>query len=181
MKLWLVRHARPLIAAGTCYGAIDIPADDAATAVQAQALAEALPAGIPLWCSPLSRCAQLARALHELRPDLPSVVDARLAEMDFGEWEGRPWSDIPQVEYAAWLFDFATYRVGGGESVREFMRRVEAALTDARAHPEAVWITHGGVIRAVNLLVRGVRDIHRAGQWPREAPGHGTWAEILFE
>ena len=26
-RLWLVRHAAPLVAPGTCYGALDVPAD----------------------------------------------------------------------------------------------------------------------------------------------------------
>ncbi|MBP7567207.1 MAG: histidine phosphatase family protein [Burkholderiaceae bacterium] len=180
MKLWLVRHATPLIAAGTCYGASDIPADAAATEAQARDLAAVLPQGLPVICSTLGRCGQLSRALLALRPDLSVRTDARIAEMDFGAWEGRLWEDIPEPEYSAWIDDFAGYVVGGGESVRGFMARVEAALADSRRHAEAVWITHGGVIRAVSLLVQGVREVHKAGQWPREAPGHGTWREIMF-
>ncbi|RZI96210.1 MAG: phosphoglycerate kinase, partial [Rubrivivax sp.] len=166
---------------GTCYGASDIPADAVATEAQARSLAAALPQGLPVICSTLGRCGQLARALLALRPDLTLTTDARITEMDFGGWEGRHWDDIPQSEYAAWIHDFAGYTVGGGESVRGFMARVEAALADSRVHPEAVWITHGGVIRAVSLLVQGTREVHKAGQWPREAPGHGTWREIMFE
>ncbi|MBV8617950.1 MAG: phosphoglycerate kinase, partial [Curvibacter sp.] len=30
-RLWLVRHARQLIAPGTCYGRLDVPADPAHT------------------------------------------------------------------------------------------------------------------------------------------------------
>ena len=34
-RLWLVRHAQPVVATGTCYGALDVPADAAATQVAA--------------------------------------------------------------------------------------------------------------------------------------------------
>ncbi len=181
MKLWLVRHAKPLIEAGTCYGSSDVPADETATQTEAQALAKILPHGLPMVCSSLGRCGQLARALTALRPDLQAVPDPRITEMGFGQWEGQRWNDIPHHDYAAWIYDFWAWRVGGGESVQMFMQRVEAALGDVRVHPEAVWITHGGVIRAVTLLVQGVREVHKAGQWPREAPGHGQWQEIMFE
>ncbi len=182
MKLWLVRHSLPLIATGICYGSIDVPADEAATERQARALGAVLPKDLPVFSSPLRRCQQLGETLSDLRPDLQPQPDARLAEMSFGSWEGQRWDDISQKEYNTWLANFATHRVGGGESVREFMRRVSNAMVDtlatANALGEAVWITHAGVIRAVTLLASGVSDVTRAGQWPRQAPACGEWCEI---
>ncbi|RYF39718.1 MAG: phosphoglycerate kinase [Comamonadaceae bacterium] len=140
MKLWLVRHARPEIAPGHCYGSTDIPADTAATRDCAAALANALPEPrpqqAPLWvmCSPLQRCRQLADALQDLRPDLRATVDGRLAEMHFGAWENQPWSGIARDELDAWTADFGRYPAGGhGESVSAFMQRVAAALDDLAA------------------------------------------------
>ena len=69
MRLWLVRHATPLVAAGTCYGALDVAADAQATQQAALALARALPPGAVLRSSPLQRCTQLAAALFALRAD----------------------------------------------------------------------------------------------------------------
>ena len=176
MKLWLVRHAQPLVEEGTCYGATDLPAEAGATLTAAQALAAALPASLPVWCSPLRRCTALADALVALRPDLAWQPDPRLAEMDFGNWEGRAWNAIGEEELARWTADFLDHRCGGnGESVGIFMARVEAARSDtARAAQEAVWITHAGVIRAAGLLARGVLP-EQAEQWPREAVGFGQW------
>lgn len=129
MKLWLVRHAQPLVAPGICYGRLDLAADAAATADCARRLALELPAGIRVSASPLQRCAQLAQALQALRPDLVYRTDARLQEMDFGRWEGRAWQDIAPAELAAWTDDFAHYPAGGtGESVTAFMARVGAAF-----------------------------------------------------
>ena len=42
MRLWLVRHAQPLVAPGVCYGATDMPADVDATSQAAQALVDRL-------------------------------------------------------------------------------------------------------------------------------------------
>lgn len=168
MKLWLVRHAAPLVEDGLCYGASDVPADPAATLRAARALAPLLPPAIAMRCSPRKRCRQLAEALRSERPDLAPVDDARLAEMDFGCWEGRPWSAIARGEIDAWTADFAGYRCGGGENVTGLMARVAAALDDTRrGGRDALWVTHGGVVRAVRLLAAGVRLPARADEWPR--------------
>ena len=195
MKLWLVRHAQPLIDAGICYGRLDMAADAEATAECAAKLATQLPAGLRVVSSPLQRCEQLAHALHALRPDLAYKTDGQLQEMDFGQWEGRAWQDIPRAELEAWTSDFAHYNVGhDGESVAAFMARVGAAfegLTPQSQIPAMVprtmaqdsgvlWITHAGVIRAVALLAQGVRHIERANQWPVEAPKYGQWRTLAL-
>lgn len=179
MKLWLVRHAQPLIAPGVCYGATDVAADAQATQQAAHALAQALPLGLLLLSSPLQRCEQLANCLQGLRPDLVFKTDARLVEMDFGDWEGRCWDAIPQPDFDRWVADFGKHRFGGRESVQEFMLRVAGAWDETRAAGrDAVWVTHAGVIRAATLLAQGVRQIEQAAQWPREAPSFGGWREL---
>jgi alpha-ribazole phosphatase len=179
MKLWLARHATPLVAAGICYGRRDVAADAAATADCAQALAQRLPAGIRVSHSPLRRCAQLAQALSELRPDLALTSDPRLQEMDFGAWEGRAWQDIAPTELQAWTDGFAGYAAGGsGESTSQVMARVASAFDELQGRPDTLWITHAGVIRAAELIARGVRQISQAGDWPRNAPAYGQWCTL---
>jgi len=174
MKLWLARHARPLVADGVCYGASDVPADVQATLDAGADLAARLPPGLVVSSSPLSRCLQLADALQALRPELHCRRDARLAEMNFGAWEVRLWNDIAKEEFDAWTADFAHHRCGGGESVTQVMARTQAALADVRREAvDALWITHAGVIRAVGLLAGGVAVPLRAADWPRECPGFG--------
>lgn len=173
MRLWLVRHARPLVAPGLCYGASDVPADAAATAIAARELAAVLPQGLAVRSSPLKRCTALAEALGALRPDLVFGTDPRLAEMNFGRWEGRRWEDIPKPEFASWMADFAGFPVSGGESVSTFMARVDAAFAEVLAWPaDTVWITHAGVARAVLLLRSGIRP-RSAADWPQEGLGFG--------
>jgi alpha-ribazole phosphatase len=179
MKLWLVRHAQPLIESGICYGRLDIAADAGATAECARQLAAQLPASIRVITSPLQRCEHLAHALLGLRPDLTCKTDARLAEMDFGEWEGRAWQAIDPAELQAWTDDFAHYAVGQhGENVTAFMARVAATFDALQDQSDTLWITHAGVIRAVHLLAQGVRQIERADQWPLNAPKYGQWLTL---
>lgn len=182
MKLWLARHATPLIEAGICYGRQDVAADAAATAECAQALAKRLPAGTRVAHSPLQRCTQLAQALCTLRPDLACTSDPRLQEIDFGAWEGRAWQDISPAELQAWTDGFAGYAVGGsGESTSQVMARVASAFDELQGQADTLWITHAGVIRAVELIARGVRQIARADEWPVEAPSYGQWCTLKLQ
>jgi alpha-ribazole phosphatase len=130
----------------------------------------------------------LAQALLSLRPDLRSSApntpeDARLAEMDFGTWEGQRWAEIHHAELQAWTDNFAHYRAGGGESVQEFMDRVGEALRQAcigtAEDGDMVWVSHAGVARAVSLLSQGITHLDAAHQWPQAGPDFGEF--VIFD
>ena len=184
-RLWLVRHAAPLVPPGTCYGAWDVPADAQATRAAAERLATALPPEGRAACvaySTLQRCELLAHELQALRPDLTFTPDARLREMDFGRWEGQPWDAIGKSAIDAWVAGFATHAPGRGESLAQMLHRVAAALQTARewrinqGAKDVVWITHAGVARCVAWLQeRGESALPRSEDWPVAAPGWGEW------
>ncbi|HEX7863912.1 MAG TPA: histidine phosphatase family protein [Variovorax sp.] len=176
-RLWLQRHAPVVAEPGLCYGATDLEAHANGTQDAAERVAHGLPPGIALRSSPLRRCVALAETVATLRPDLSVQRDVRLAEMNFGEWEGRPWSAIPREEFDAWTANFADAPAGGnGESVRAFMQRVASAYDEWLASEgDALWITHAGVLRAVTLLRRGVRCPTAATDWPAGDIAFGSW------
>ena len=179
MTLWLVRHALPLIDKGICYGQLDVSSDLVATKACALELAEQLPNRIQVITSPLQRCELLAKDLCWLKPDLVLKTESKLQELNFGEWEGRPWADIPEAELTAWTNDFANHRAGGtGESTTQFMVRVAAAFDALDPAKDTLWVTHAGVIRAATLIAQGVRHIERADQWPVDAPSYGQWCKL---
>jgi alpha-ribazole phosphatase len=180
MKLLLVRHAQTTVAEGVCYGRTDVPVMPEVTRALAEVVAPALPAEVPLVCSPLARCADLAQAIAALRRDLRVQADTRIAEMDFGAWELRPWASIERAEFDAWARDFADAPAGGsGESTRQFMRRVGDAYDAWRdGGRDAIWVTHSGVIRAAWLLRDGVRCAERPDQWPRAPIAFGECVTI---
>lgn len=181
MKLLLVRHARTTAVDGFCYGRTDVSVRPEVTRAVAESVAPLLPAGVPLTCSPLSRCADLARTLIDLRPDLGAPqTDPRIAEMDLGEWEEQLWSAIDPAELDAWARDFADTHAGrSGESTRQFLLRVGEAFDAWRAGGrDAVWITHAGVIRAAWLLRDGIRAIERSDQWPGQTIAFGECVTI---
>ncbi len=180
MRLWLARHARVPAGEGLCYGRLDLAADVHETERAARDLALVLPAGVRLLTSPLRRCLQLAQTLTGLRADLAAEMQPRLAEMDFGAWEGRAWNAIGRDELDAWTADFGRYRAGGsGESASAFVARVAAQLDDSRRGGEdQVWVTHAGVFKAVTLWRDGL-GLKAATDWPVHALACGSWH--LFE
>lgn len=148
MILHLIRHPKPVIEAGICYGRLDVPAENVvATAAN---LLPLLPAGLPVWSSPLQRCRALAEALHA-----QPVLDERLAEMNFGQWEGRPWDAIDRADLDAWAADVAGFVPPGGESAGQLQQRALAFVASLEV-PEAVLVTHSGVIRVLLAHWRGL-------------------------
>lgn len=154
LRLTLVRHARPLLAAGTCYGRTDCEADPAHTeAVLERLLATLAPQ--PVASSPALRCRALAERLAAAWRQ-PCRVDPRLWELDFGAWEGRAWATIPRAEIDAWADAPLDTAPGGGETVRTMDRRVAGWARDAAAAgTDLLAVTHGGVMRLLGGQARG--------------------------
>lgn len=169
LRLYLVRHPRPLIAAGVCYGQLDVEAEDPA-AIVARLQAE-LPAGLPVWSSPLLRCRKLAEALHPA-----PRIDARLMELNFGTWEGRPWDSVPRDELDAWAADIDGYALPGGEAPRQLQARVLDFVAGLGAGEHAL-VTHAGVIRVL-LAAAGGETLAAALRGP--VPDYGSLTRLDY-
>jgi len=154
-RLLLVRHPRPAVPVGWCYGATDVPIDDAHLDELLETLPPRLPRHALLYSSPLSRCLRLARGL-EARGFGPATVDARLREMDFGRWEGRTWSEVPRAEIDAWRDDLERRAPPGGEPLAALAARARAFLDALPAERDAIVVTHAGVVRTLVRAVRGL-------------------------
>ncbi|MCB1907283.1 MAG: alpha-ribazole phosphatase family protein [Rhodocyclaceae bacterium] len=142
MRLFLIRHPRPDVPAGICYGRSDVglaaPVD-----AEARRLAGLLPSGCAFVSSPLRRARLLAEALG------PTRLEPRLSEMDFGDWELRPF-DALRDELDAWAADPLGFRPPGGESAAQMAERARAAAAELLDHGATVAIVaHGGPLRAI--------------------------------
>lgn len=139
-----------MVAPGTCYGATDLPlADDPAT--YAEALRPLLPADVPLYASPLQRARLLAEALHPA-----PILDNRLREIDFGDWEMQPWDCLDRRLLDAWATDPFHFVPPGGEAVASLRARVAAFL--AELPDEAVLVVHAGVMKVCAAELAGEED-----------------------
>jgi broad specificity phosphatase PhoE len=106
-----------------------------------------------LWSSDLIRASETA-SIVGARIELEPRLDPRLREANRGVWEGRRFIDIEREEpecYAAWMRAGESWRFPGGESLREQLERVSAALDDVRSVGElpALVVCHGGSIRVM--------------------------------
>lgn len=153
MRLYLVRHPKPVVPAGYCYGRTDLPAQAADTERVLAALTnQGLLGAMPVYASPLQRSAVLARQLATA-----PTFDARLAEMDFGAWELRHWDDIARDEIDAWSANLLDYRPGSGENVLQVAARVAAFLADIQRAgcAAALVICHAGTMRLLHAMSGG--------------------------
>lgn len=169
MRLFLVRHPRPQVADGICYGRSDLPLAEEATACAAR-LRALLPEAAPVFSSPLARCRQLAEALHPA-----PVFDERLREADFGRWEMQPWDAIDRAALDAWAADPLHYAGHGGESVAQLqVRAVACAREIAARHGEAVLVVHAGIMKTLAGALAGIP----APEWFGFSFAYGTTSLI---
>ena len=163
MRLLLIRHPRPDVPEGTCYGRLDVAPqrehlDETVQRLRARWSSGAHRPPAAVFSSPLQRCALLAGALAgDVWPEVRH--DERIAEVHFGEWEGRPWAELPRHELNAWRADIANQRPPGGESLQDLAQRLLSFAADClpdQADPdtEVVLVTHVGVIQTLRRVLR---------------------------
>lgn len=144
MELHLIRHPRPDVAAGICYGQSDVGLAECAATVAAR-LRPLLPEHFALHASPLARARLLAAELGN------PIFDDRLKEMHFGEWELRPYAELGTA-VDDWVYDPLGFCAPGGESAQVMAARVLQwleALLDAKPDRPVVVVAHGGPLRTI--------------------------------
>ncbi len=149
-RLVLLRHAAPAAAGERCAGrgsGFD-PGLETLGHEQAAAAVQRLGREFDLVVSSPARRARETIAAWEL----PVEVDGRLAERSFGEWEGRPWTDLwSQVpaEVLASLEAYAAFTPPGGEPYEAVAARVQDVLHDLTAEPgrQVLAGTHAGPLQ----------------------------------
>jgi len=180
MRLVLIRHPQPDVAPGMCYGRTDLAVAPGQLEQAVAALLPQVPAGLPLFSSPLQRCAVLAMRLAPA-----PMFDARLMEMDFGDWEMQPWNSIPRAGVDAWAADLANYRPGNGESVLQMAERVAAFYADLQRQLDdstdgaAIVVCHAGTMRLLAACHAGLAPLAMALQ-AAGAPHRLPYGETLI-
>lgn len=112
------------MAARICYGQTDLGLAESPAAA-AERLRGVLPANGRVISSPLQRCRALAEALAS-----EVETDPRLLEINFGDWEGQAWDDIPRQQLDAWAAAPFEHEPPGGESAAAMAVRVIAFAAD---------------------------------------------------
>jgi len=140
---------------GRIQGRTDIPLSAAGRAKMAALLPPKGFEGARSFVSPLARARETAHLLGLADP----IVDERLIEHHWGEWEGLTREEIlardgaDAFERAGHGIDF---RPKGGESTRELLDRVSQFLRDVSVlHLDAVAVAHRGILRSAYTLATG--------------------------
>ena len=148
MKLVLLRHPPAEVRDGLCYGSSDPPPAPGweRWAEDVRLLMRSLPEPVALRSSPLARCREPAAALGA-----EVVIDPRLREMDFGEWEGRAWGEIPRADIERWNADLANVAPPGGERLAAVHARAVSFMEESiTVNAESMMaVSHGGPIRCM--------------------------------
>jgi alpha-ribazole phosphatase len=144
------------IAPGICYGRLDVGVDASrAGEVSALAADPRLRGAVRVWTSPARRCLVVAEAVAgELRVDL--TPDARLWELDFGQWEAVAWDAVDRAALDRWAADPKAFAPPGGESGAVLVARVRAFHEElCREARDCVVVAHGGSLKVLAPLLQG--------------------------
>ena len=175
--LVIVRHGRTAAnASGLLQGHTDLPLDDVGCA-QASAVGAMLrrlgllDAETRFVSSPLQRAMQTAALVADGEP---IEIDERWIELDYGDLDARPISDVGAAVWERWRRDL-DFVPANGESLRALGVRVRAAcadLVDAARDRTVVVTTHVSPVKAAVAWALGVDD---AAVWRLfVAPGSET-------
>jgi alpha-ribazole phosphatase len=121
MEFALIRHTRCEVAAGTCYGHLDVPLASTAAADIELTLSRVPPVDL-VFSSPSQRCHSLARAIAT-RDGCEMELREDLRELNFGRWEGVRWDDIPRALSDTWAADPWNNAPPNGESESQLWLR----------------------------------------------------------
>ena len=155
MEIYLVRHTTPKIEKGICYGQTDL--DVAATFENEVAVilnSLEITQETSVYSSPLKRCTKLAQQFSD-----NILIDDRLMELNFGDWELLKWDNLPKKASTIWMNDFVNVSTPNGEAYIDLANRANEAFTEiiSTSAKKLIITTHAGVIRS---LLSKINNIH---------------------
>lgn len=166
----LIRHGRTAWNQQGRYQGHADPPLDASGRAQARRLATAF-ADMRLnaiYSSDLQRAVATAAPLSR-QSDLPVQTDARLRELDFGQWDGQRVEELMQSqlpELERWWSDPISTAPPDGETVAQLWARITAVLDEIalrHTHGVVALVTHGGPLRLITAQLE-TGHLHPPGQ-----------------
>lgn len=146
MQVYLIRHTTPNIGKGICYGQTDIGVNETVFEQELKIIQSKLPNDIEqFYTSPLIRCEKLAKCLTE-----NFIIDERLKELNFGEWENKNWNEIDQTLLNTWMQDFVNFSTPNGENYIVLHNRTKGFIDSILEtnYQKIAIVTHAGNIRS---------------------------------
>jgi len=152
MFLTLIRHTSVAVLPGYCYGQSDVDISTTFQTEAKQVLSKLQGNSFDaVYSSPLSRCRKLANYCGFKEP----ILDDRLMELNFGDWEMKAWTEIEDTQLQRWFDNWVYEAPTRGESFQSLLNRVEEFLLEIKKLPiqRAVLFTHSGIFRSVEVII----------------------------
>lgn len=160
MIFYLIRHGlTPLNKQKKVNGEVDEPLAPEGIE-QAKAVVPLIPKSVArIYSSPLLRARQTAEIISSVL-NIPITVADELTEIRMGSLAGKAWDEMGgglelKKKHRTVQFDYRPY---AGESVEDVKKRLLAffkEINNKHSDQEVLLITHGGMIRLINLLEQG--------------------------
>lgn len=106
-------------------------------------------------CSPLKRAKETADIINEKR-QVPLLVDDRLRERNYGEFEGVSKSSFDYNEF--WSYHI-NKKYEKAENVQDFFRRINRLLIDIKekySDKNILLVSHAGILKAIECYINGM-------------------------
>lgn len=151
MIIHIIRHTRPDIKPGICYGQTDLALADSFDRDSKQVMTKLFDHYDAIYTSPLQRCALLS---EKFRSD-SRTIDPRLMEYNFGNWELKPWNDFTSDTAKSWMNNFVEQAAPSGDSMITMQARVSEFWSEllVKNHNRVAIVTHSGVQRLIHGLI----------------------------
>lgn len=151
MIIDLIRHTRPQIEDGICYGQTDVSLADSHPDEFAEVAKTILSHYDAVISSPLQRCARLAATIE----GDTNLHDQRIMEYNFGDWELLPWSDFKSERAQNWMDNFVDQPAPNGDSIITMQERVMDFWSEllTKEHEKVAVVTHSGVQRLIHAHI----------------------------
>ncbi|MCD8018157.1 MAG: alpha-ribazole phosphatase [Clostridiales bacterium] len=167
MRIYLVRHGETTLnQAGCYYGRTDVPLSRRGLA-QAERLRDFFSEYRfdKIITSPLLRCVMTTETILAGKAG-GIYMDERLAEQDFGIFEGHTYEELLGIypaEVKVWNENYSEYRIPGGESFADVRRRTESFLQDLSGNTETMLlVAHKGTL---GHLLAACLELPLEGYW----------------
>ncbi len=130
--------------------------------------------------SPARRTRETAEILLEGREGLVVKLDDAFAEVDYGDWVDRPFSDFEGDKgFNQYMRASATFQIPGGERLSDMQRRVVQGIENLRGQfPDgrAVVVSHADIIKSIIVHYLGVE----LSRWQQYAVANASLSFFRF-
>jgi len=154
--LLLSRHSIPNIDLKTCYGQSDIDVKESFIKEVEKLYTKLIDYSITeIYSSPLMRCHKMAQFIQQ-KTESVLILDDRLKEMNFGNWEMENWADISRADLDVWATNPFGFKPPMGESFNDIILRSTEFYEEMKFKSSSLIVTHAGIIRAYLVTLLGM-------------------------